>query len=365
MNTSGANAFHDLVDMCVGAIDLQLVDKSLLKVTESQPFASLPSVTSHCNFTSELSHADIVAALRSTELLVVGDSTYRRLSAAINALQDNKPTEYSWAHWTLNRSSDFVRHQFVWMPRCSDALGFVRQLSTLDERATTIKGTGTPYGKDIQGQEMPCYNKTRGAAMQESCADAPGNQDWKCCAKCLKQRWQPDLVLGNQYRQLVILVGYASHDAIEAATSSERYHKDQGSYTTPDRILKCGEDLVHAMFSKYGLIATATNTRVRDSVVLLFEGNDFKEMFHLRGILQSFYANHRGAYRTLKMNNELRDKSFLIQDSYMMTQLMRPHLVDSMHLHENAKVTQGMLVANVLGCLNGAVGTCHVSNTLF
>ena len=49
----------------------------------------------------------------------------------------------------------------------------------------------------------------------------------------------------------------------------------------------------------------------------------------------------------------------------MMTQLMRPHLLDSMHLDENAKVTQGMLVANVLGCLNGAVRTCHVSNALF
>ena len=101
---------------------------------------------------------------------------------------------------------------------------------------------------------------------------------------------------GEAVTQLVILVGYASHDAIEAAASSERFHKDQGSYTTPNGILKCGEELVHAVFSKYGLIATARNPRVRNSVVLLFEGNDFKEMFHLRGILQSFYSNHRGAF---------------------------------------------------------------------
>ena len=150
----------DLVEMCVESLDVQYNASGLKKLP--QPFKSLKSTEKYCRFSSNLNHNTVVSTLQDIELVVVGDSTYRRLSAGLKSIQDNNADpKHRWAHWTMDRSSSLVKHTFLWSPSCSDVLETVGKLANLTDNENAIQ-TGTPFAEK---PGMPCWNQTTEAQV--------------------------------------------------------------------------------------------------------------------------------------------------------------------------------------------------------
>ena len=151
------------------------------------------------------------------------------------------------------------------------------------------------------------------------------------------------LGVGDAEKQLVLVMGYGAHDTADGVSSD---------------ILRCGRQLVDALFSTSGLLAHSKTKRVQRAIVLFLEGNNYRRNDPRRKILRTFRANNLGMVESLRFAANDRPQSYYIKDSDVMDAMCEFFVKDSMHLKEPAKVTQGMLIVNAIGCVTGKSMCC-------